>query len=144
MARTTSIESFETQNRTYARELLEGIVQIGLHDPTDVKLAYQLGLSLWMRRSSAGMDSLRSTLLELRAALVKAGGLDPATEPVPLLGRSARTDVLNLAAYLSGLLTRSASSAGCGPRDIADRAVDHFNDRIGVADARDAGVTRAV
>jgi hypothetical protein len=42
--------------------------------------------------------------------------LDPATEPIPLVGRSPRSDVISLVGYISELLRRA--SAGLD-RDLA-------------------------
>jgi hypothetical protein len=103
------------------------LAQFRLYEPLGTELALELGLSIWMRRSGADLYSLRSSMLGIRDALVAVGKLDPVTEPIPLLGRSERTDVVNLAAYLGGLVRRSASSAGCGPEDIAEQAISYLD-----------------
>jgi hypothetical protein len=62
-------------------------------------------------------------LAALRAAVVVAAGMDPAREPVPLVGRSPRDDVLGSAAYLSELLERAARFARCTRSELAERAI---------------------
>ena len=53
--------------------------------------------------------------------ILEVCGLDPATEPVPLVGRTPRLDVLNLAAYVGDLLRRAAP-AGC-LRSVVEQVV---------------------
>jgi hypothetical protein len=110
-----------------APEMLRGIVRFGLFEPVGSELALELGLSIWMRRSSSDLGSVRTAMLAMRDALVTAGDLDPGTEPVPLLGRSDRADVLMLASYLCNLVKRAASSAGFLPEDVSELAIGRLN-----------------
>jgi len=126
VAGSSSIEIFEPDAPDLEPEVLRGLAQFRLYEPLGTELALELGLSIWMRRSGADLYSLRSGMLGIRDALVEVGNLDPVTEPIPLLGRSDRTDVVNLAAYLGGLVRRAASSVGCGPEDIAEQAISHL------------------
>jgi hypothetical protein len=54
----------------------------------------------------------RSSLLEIRQVILEVCALDPATEPVPLVGRSLRSDVVNLVGYISELLRRASAGMG--------------------------------
>ena len=101
--------------------LLRGLGELGTIDRARNDLSLELGVSLWLRRSGRSLEEARGTLLEIRDLLLDAGGLDAATEPVPLTGRSARQDVLTLVAYLTDLLGRAASSARCGRAQLARR-----------------------
>ena len=47
-------------------------------------------------------------MLELRAALLEASGLDERTEPVPLLVADPVAATISLAVYMDGLLQRAA------------------------------------
>jgi hypothetical protein len=125
----SSIEIFEPEAPNLEPEVLRGLAQFRLYEPMGSELALELGLSIWMRRSGADLYSLRTCMLGIRDALVEVGNLDPVTEPIPLLGHSERTDVVNLAAYLGGLVRRAASSVKCGPEDIAEQAISHLGGR---------------
>ncbi len=96
-------------------------MRYGLYEPGCPDLLVELGVSTAMRRGDAELARMRSALISTRAALVRAGDLDPSTEPVPMLGRSDRLDVLSLASCVCGLVRRAAASAGCRPQEIADR-----------------------
>ena len=50
--------------------------------------------------------------------------MDAATEPIPLGGRSARLDLLNLVSYLGDLLDRAAAHRGCDRDTIVAQALD--------------------
>jgi hypothetical protein len=94
--------------------LLSGLAELGPVDPFSGDLSLELGISVWLRRSGTSLPQARSSLLEIRQVIIEVCALDPATEPVPLVGRSPRSDVVNLVAYLSELLRRA--SAGLGRR----------------------------
>jgi hypothetical protein len=94
--------------------LLSGLAELGPVDPFSGDLSLELGISVWLRTSGTSLPQARSSLLEIRQVIIEVCALDPATEPVPLVGRSPRSDVVNLVAYLSDLLRRA--SAGLGRR----------------------------
>jgi len=71
----------------------------------------------------------RGTLLEIRRAILEVCGLDPATEPVPLVGRSPGLDVVNLVAYVGDLLRRASAGVGCSVRAVADRVIAEMPER---------------
>jgi hypothetical protein len=100
---------------------LAGLAALGPPGRGGGTLALELGLSAWMRMAGVGVAEARSCLFALRVAILKAAGLDLATEPVPLAGRDPRTDTLTLAAYLGDLLTRAARVSATDPATIATR-----------------------
>jgi hypothetical protein len=59
----------------------------------------------------------------IRRAVLEVSRLDTGTEAIPFRGRSARSDVLNLAVYLRDLIERAARSTGCDPEALIDRAL---------------------
>jgi hypothetical protein len=100
----------ETEGRTrFAAVALSGLATFGRPRPGGPELALELGLSAWMRMAGVGLFEARAALSALRGAVVQAAGLDPSTEPVPLVGRDPRQDTVVLAAYLCDLLARAAS-----------------------------------
>jgi hypothetical protein len=104
--------------------LLGGLAELGPVDPFSGDLSLELGLSVWLRRSGTSLVGARSRLVEARQAVLAVSGLDPATEPVPLVGRSPRSDALTLASYLGDLLSRAAAAAGCSVMHVVARAVE--------------------
>ncbi|HEY6473366.1 MAG TPA: hypothetical protein VIY26_10790 [Acidimicrobiales bacterium] len=96
--------------------LLSGLADLGPVHPFSGDLSLELGISVWLRTSETSLLDARSTLLEIRRVILGVCELDPATEPVPMVGRSPRSDVLNLVSYISDLLRRA--SAGLG-RELA-------------------------
>ncbi len=103
--------------------LIRGLVALDRDDLAEGNLSLELGLTLWMSRSGAGVHQVRSTLRALRSALLHASDLDETSEPVPLMAGDERTAVLHLAIYLHGLLQRSARSRGSSPAQIAEEAL---------------------
>jgi len=101
--------------------VLVGLAELGPVDPTSGDLSLELGLSVWMRRNGTTPEEARRALLALREQVIEACGLDPATEPVPLVGRAPRLDVVSLISYLGQLLRRGAAAAGLSPRAVAER-----------------------
>jgi hypothetical protein len=71
----------------------------------------------------------RGTLLEIRGVILEVCGLDPATEPVPFVGRSPRLDVVNLVAYIGDLLRRATTVAGCSIGTVAERVIAELPER---------------
>jgi len=55
--------------------------------------------------------------------ILEVCGLDPATEPVPLVGRSPRSDVINLVGYISELLRRASAATGRGVGAVTEAVV---------------------
>ncbi len=98
-----------------------GLARLGGEGPES--LTVTLGLSLWMRRNGAGLPELCEALLQLRLAVLDAAGVDPVSEPTPLVVRDLRTSALNLAHYLCDLLDRAAATAATSPIDVAEQAV---------------------
>lgn len=109
--------------------LLGGLAELGPVDPFSGDLSLELGISLWMRRSGTSLHAARSMLLELRPLILEVSGLDPATEPVPLVGRSPRHDVVNLVAYVNDLLRRASASTGCSLNRLVAGVIEQLPER---------------
>ncbi len=92
--------------------LLNGLAELGPIEPFSGDLTLELGVSVWLRTSGTPLLEARGRLLHLRDLIIEVCGLDPATEPVPLVGRSPRNDVLGLVGYLGDLLRRAATASG--------------------------------
>ena len=92
--------------------LLGGLAQLGPVEPFSGDLSLELGISVWLRTSGTSLLQARSSLLEIRQVILEVCALDPATEPVPLVGRSPRSDVSNLVGYISELLRRASAGTG--------------------------------
>jgi hypothetical protein len=92
--------------------LLSGLAELGPVEPFSGDLSLELGISLWLRTSGMSLVAARSSLLEIRQVILEVCELDPATEPVPLVGRSTRSDVINLVGYISELLRRASAATG--------------------------------
>ena len=103
--------------------LLHGLAELGPVDLASGDLSLELGISIWLRRNETPLEEARHLLLDIRQQVLEASGLDAATEPVPLVGRSPRLDVVNLVAYVGDLLRRGAAAAGCAPRALAARVM---------------------
>jgi hypothetical protein len=92
--------------------LLKGLVELGPVDPFSGDLSLELGISLWLRTSGTSLLEARSSLLYIRRLILEVCGLDPSTEPFPMVGRSPRSDVVNLVGYISELLRRASAGLG--------------------------------
>jgi len=98
---------------------LEALVPLGT---IQADLALELGLCAWMHQCETDLDDALDQLWEVRRAVLVAGRLDPATEPIPFRGREAQSALVNLVIYLGNLLVRAASNAGCDTVTLVDRA----------------------
>ncbi len=107
----------------FASALLSGLAELGPVDPFSGDLTLELGVSVWLRTSGTPLHEARGRLLHVRELIIEACGLDPATEPVPLVGRAPRTDVLNLVAYVSELLRRAAAMSDRSLQSVAQLVI---------------------
>jgi hypothetical protein len=103
--------------------VMRGLLEYG---PFETELALELGLSLWLHRSATSPEDARTAILELRTVIIEVSGLDPRTEPFPLIGRTVERDLVNLASYLGSLVLRAAASRGWNPEDLVELAVDQL------------------
>jgi hypothetical protein len=103
--------------------LLSGLAELGPVEPFSGDLSLELGISVWLRTSGTSLLQARSSLLTIRQVILEVCALDPDTEPVPLVGRSPRSDVVNLVAYLSELLRRASTGLGRGIESIVQAVV---------------------
>ena len=86
-------------------------------------LTFDLGLSIWLRRSGRSVEEACDLLHGLRSALLATTPLDATTEPVPMVGRDARRDVVTLARYIVGLCARATAASACRITDLAEQVV---------------------
>jgi len=112
-----------TDSRGFGAVLLGGLAELGPVDPFSGDLSLELGISVWLRRSGTSLMQARGMLLEIRRLIIEVCELDRATEPVPMVGRSPRLDVVNLVAYVGDLLRRASADAGSSVRSVVDRVV---------------------
>ena len=98
---------------------LEALVPVGT---TQADLALELGLCAWMHQCDTELDEALDRLWDVRGAVLVAGGLDPASEPIPFGGRNPQAALVNLAIYLGNLLGRASAHARCDPAAVVDRA----------------------
>jgi len=117
----------------FGAALVHGLAELGPVDPFSGDLSLELGVSVWLRTSGTPLLEARGRLLFVRELIIMVGGLDPATEPVPLVGRSPRADVLNLVSYVGDLLRRAAAASGQSVQRVAARVVDELPEQIEAA-----------
>ena len=89
---------------------------------TGADLALELGLCAWMHQCDTDIDDALDRLWEVREAVLRTGGLDPITEPIPFGGRDPQAALVNLAIYLGGLLARSTAASGSDTATVVARA----------------------
>jgi hypothetical protein len=100
---------------------LETLVPLGT---TQADLALELGLCAWMHWCDTEVDEALDRLKDVRRAVLEAGQLDPAIEPVPFGGRDPQAALVNLVIYLGTLLDRAATNARCDTATVLARAGD--------------------
>jgi hypothetical protein len=103
--------------------LLSGLAELGPVEPFSGDLSLELGISVWLWTSGTSLIAARSCLLEIRRVILEVCEFDPATEPVPLVGRSPRSDVVNLVGYISELLQRASAAMGRGVGAVVEAVV---------------------
>jgi hypothetical protein len=108
--------------------LLSGLAELGPVDPFSGDLSLELGVSVWLRTSRTPLLEARGRLFYIRELIIAVCGLDPATEPVPLVGRSPRSDVLGLVGYVGDLLRRAAAASGYSVQRVAQMVIDEMPD----------------
>ena len=107
----------------FGSALLSGLAELGPVQPFSGDLSLELGISLWLRTSGTSLIEARSALLEIRAVILEVCDLDASTEPFPMVGRSPRSDVVNLVGYISELLRRASAGLGSGVEAVVDAVV---------------------
>ena len=117
----------------FGAALVHGLAELGPVDPFSGDLSLELGVSVWLRTSGTPLLEARGRLLFVRELIIMVGGLDPATEPVLLVGRSPRADVLNLVSYVGDLLRRAAAASGQSVPLVAARVVDELPEQTETA-----------
>jgi hypothetical protein len=89
---------------------------------TEADLALELGLSAHLQTCGLEADEALDELWAVRQAILEATDMDPATEPIPLGGRSDRLGLLHITVYLGHLVHRAARHQGCEPESVVRRA----------------------
>jgi len=117
----SSISTYEAPD--FASLVLRGLARMETSGTGGGDLCLELGLSFWIRRCGANLDSARSAMMAMREALVKASGIDMTTEPIPFHGSDPRLDAVNIAAYLRGLITRAAANSKTHPISIVEQTL---------------------
>jgi hypothetical protein len=112
---------------------VRGLAELGAVDASRGDLSLELGVSVWLRWSGISLEEARATLLEIRDLVLDVSALDEATEPIPLIGRSAKLDVVHLAAYVGDLIGRAAATTGCGRSEVARRVIEVLPEREAAA-----------
>jgi len=107
----------------FGAALLHGLAELGPVDPFSGDLSLELGVSVWLRTSGTPLLEARGRLLFVRELVIMVCGLDSSTEPVPLVGRAPRADVLNLVSYVGDLLRRAAAASGQSVQRVAERVI---------------------
>ncbi len=109
----------------FAPAVLRSLRVLAPSGQTQADLGCELGLSAWMRLTGTDLEDAPRHLWAIRQAVLEAGGMDEAIEPIPLAGRSTRLDLLNLVSYLGELVGRAAAHQGCDGDTIVTRALEH-------------------
>jgi hypothetical protein len=104
----------------FAEAILHGVSEVAESQPD---LALELGLTAWMRQGGRDIAEAQSAMVALRSAILEVAEMDHRSEPSPLTGVSARTDLLNWAVYLADLVRRAARASRCETRLIVERSV---------------------
>jgi hypothetical protein len=103
--------------------LLRGLAELGPVDPFSGDLSLELGISVWLRTSETSLMEARSSLLQIRQVILEVCGMELSTEPFPMVGRSPRSDVVNLVGYISELLRRASAGLGRGVETVIEAVV---------------------
>ncbi len=109
---------------------VQGLAELGPFPAPGDDLSLELGLSIWLHESGAGLEDAVEAMFEVRELIIEVAGLDPRTEPVPLVGRSLAADLLMLASYMDDLLVRAARFADCDPEVLAAQVVERQGSRL--------------
>jgi hypothetical protein len=107
----------------FATVLALGVADFRADDLAHDALTVRFALSAWMRTCSVGVEEAWAGVTLLRTALLEAGGLDRASEPVPLRAADHKMALINMTVYLDGLVARAACAADCGRCEIVAGAV---------------------
>jgi len=123
------LEAVEEESvERFVQEAMLGLADLEPEDLSHGNLTVPLGLSLWMRRGRIGVETARDAMLELRAAVLRASGLDERTEPVPLLVADTVAATISLALYMDGLLQRAARTNATSRAEMARRVLELVSD----------------
>jgi hypothetical protein len=94
----------------------------------DDDLTLPLSLSVWMRQEGLEASEARTRLQAFLSALSEVGGLDVATEPVPLVPRDERRALLVLTLHAAWLTVRVADLTGRSRGQVSNEALARMNE----------------
>jgi hypothetical protein len=103
-----------------------GVVLVAAGLGSSTTPAIPFGLTAAMARRHASVRAVVDALLVLRQAVIAAAGIDPATEPVPLVVAEPDVAAVSLVAYLRDLVERAAAAVGASREAVADRVLHHL------------------
>jgi hypothetical protein len=109
-----------SRDSDFPETALRGLVSLGPIDVRGDDLGLELGLSLWMHQCGLSVEDASDALWELRGILIEVANFGPRSEPIPFSGRSPKLDLVNLAAYLGGLILRASAALHCAPSVLAE------------------------
>ncbi len=107
----------------FAPTVLRGLAELAPSASSLPDLALELGLTAWMRQGAMDLEETRTAMKVLRTAVVEAAEMDLRSEPVPLIGRSPKDDLMNWAIYLANLVQRAATSKKCHASLIVEQSI---------------------
>jgi hypothetical protein len=110
----------------FAPTVLRGLAELAPSASSHPDLALELGLTAWMRQGEMDVEETRTAMKALRIAVVEAAEMDLRSEPVPLIGRSPKDDLVNWAIYLANLVQRAAASKRCHTSMIVEQSIRHL------------------
>lgn len=111
-----------TTRRRVAAEVAAVLARATDADLHEASLTLPLALSVCMERHGARPEDVIAAMQVLRDTVLAVSGLDPASEPVPLIVGEPATAAVRLALYLHGLVGRAARAMDGGPDVVAAAA----------------------
>jgi hypothetical protein len=112
----------EDEDARLAADALD-VVRVAAEVGSTEALVIPFGLTASMARHGAGAQDVVDAMLALREAVIAAAGIDPASEPVPLVVGDAMVAALSLGVYLQGLLDRAARVASIDHATVSERTL---------------------
>lgn len=109
--------------RAFVRQSGLGLAGYDACDLVAGNLTLIFALSAWIRSSGIGTLPACSSLLSLRVAILEVSGLDPRSEPTPLLTGDARCALISLSIYMHGLICRASAHSHCSRAEIVEAAL---------------------
>ena len=109
--------------RRFARDVVRGLAALPPTERRDRELLFLLHLSTWIAQARIDLPTACQTLIGVREALIRAGGMDGRREPVPLVVGDLRVAVASVAVYVGDLIDRAAATVACTPKAMATKSL---------------------